>query len=274
MQRLSFGDLITIHDALCEWKRNIEANGASPGTVKTYLRNLERMFKNTSANVSTITSEQIDRFVNAKDQKSLSTKNGRLAAAKSFMHFCSSSGFVIGNPADLVQVKLHDLELEQLEPDKRKPLPLALLGDISDLPIFWQTAILFAAHQGFRLSDVAQLAWASFEQPGKVLWYPDKTRRRMIADLHPACAEIIKKVRPTHRVLFPKECEIAQDPNRRAGLSVQFSRILEARGLQGYCFHGLRHDFATRLARETQDLDKVRDRLGHTSTKTTEIYVH
>ena len=268
------GRSVKAEDAIKLWKDSLKACGKSSSTIDTYVGMVRQLLPDRSINIADVTVDHIDDFVNARDGNSLATKQLRLACSRLFFSFCSASNFIAGDPSKLVGVRKHDLEHEQMERERRKVLTLDMLGDISGLPDFWRIAILFGVNHGFRLSDTAQLTWASFETVGKLIWFPDKTRRRMETDIHPDCSGAIAGLNRVGRYLFPEEREIARDSKRRALLSVKFSRLMVARGLAGYTFHGLRHGFATGLAKAGNNLEEVGAKLGHKSVETTKIYVH
>lgn len=51
-------------------------------------------------------------------------------------------------------------------------------------------------------------------------------------------------------------------------------RVLKGTGIKGFCFHDLRHTFATRLVQMGIDIYKVQKLLGHRDIKTTQRYAH
>ncbi|WP_459765326.1 tyrosine-type recombinase/integrase [Alkaliphilus crotonatoxidans] len=53
-----------------------------------------------------------------------------------------------------------------------------------------------------------------------------------------------------------------------------FARILKAAGISYKKFHTSRHTFATKLFEKDVPLSSVQELLGHSSSKTTEIYTH
>jgi len=53
-----------------------------------------------------------------------------------------------------------------------------------------------------------------------------------------------------------------------------FRLAVQRSGLSDFCFHDLRHTFASWLVSEGVELIKVRDLLGHTSIRMTERYAH
>jgi integrase len=74
--------------------------------------------------------------------------------------------------------------------------------------------------------------------------------------------------------VFPVQSALTCDPNKRATHSTYFGRILRRLGIEGKSFHCLRHTFASRRAAHGDTIDEIRIKMGHTSTVTTEGYVH
>ena len=57
-------------------------------------------------------------------------------------------------------------------------------------------------------------------------------------------------------------------------LRADFMKALKTAKVNGFCFHDLRHTFATRLIQRGIDLYKVQKLLGHRDNKTTQRYAH
>ena len=57
-------------------------------------------------------------------------------------------------------------------------------------------------------------------------------------------------------------------------MQTYWQRLRKHSGVKGLRFHDLRHDFATKLLRETGNLRLVQKELGHASIKTTTRYAH
>jgi integrase len=63
-------------------------------------------------------------------------------------------------------------------------------------------------------------------------------------------------------------------PITLSGLETEWKRLRKRAGVVGFRFHDYRHDFATKLLRQTGNLKLVSRALNHSSTKTTERYAH
>jgi len=63
-------------------------------------------------------------------------------------------------------------------------------------------------------------------------------------------------------------------PLTYAGVQTEWRRMRKRSGVVGFRIHDYRHDFATKLLRETGNLRLVQKALGHSSIKTTTRYAH
>jgi site-specific recombinase XerD len=53
-----------------------------------------------------------------------------------------------------------------------------------------------------------------------------------------------------------------------------WGNLMRESEIKNYCWHDLRHTFASRLAMAGVDLLAIKEMLGHSSVVTTEIYAH
>jgi integrase len=63
-------------------------------------------------------------------------------------------------------------------------------------------------------------------------------------------------------------------PITRNGLHSYWRRLLKEAGITGLRFHDLRHDFGTKLLRETGNLKLVQRAMNHAAIATTSRYAH
>lgn len=279
VQRLSAGGRVTGAKALDTWRSVAQANAMSPTTLDSYQAHIGRFLANAKLRdkpISNATFHMVDEFVNADDGAAAGTRRMRQHSLDNFFRVCSAHGYVLGNPADCVKVKMHKLTFSQKEPKERVPftdLELDVLHkEVTDG--FWRTAILLAEFYGLRLSDVAQLEWDCLSKPDRLVIWTDKRDRRLDLPLHPEVKMLLESLPRQGTYVFPYHAELARDMKRRAGLSVQFSRLLDRLGIKGKSFHCLRHTFATKRAAMGDSVDEIRRKMGHSATVTTQTYIH
>lgn len=266
-QRLSFGAEVRGREALLAFKDNLHLSNLAPLTMHRYYQMTEKFLgPHMEKSVQALTEQIVDAFVNPKSDIKASSRNCRHSALLAFFRFCNAKGFIVGNPAELIQVRTHSLGHAQME--RAEKVPVFNL-DTTGYPIFWRVVVAMGVHYGLRLSDVAGLSWASFADPTKLVIWTDKTRQRMEFPMVPEIGALMREVpRGCSVQVFPEEHAIAQSPTRRAKLSVDFKR------LSGVGVHQLRHGFATRLRRDGESITSIQQRMGHASAQTTAVYLH
>lgn len=266
VQRLTYGRRVDCTRAFAAWVDHTALSDLAPLTRHRYEMIVRRFLAGIGTRpVQSLDRKMVDAFINPEDDTKVGTRQGRRNALLSFFRFCNASGFIVGNPAELVEVRTHELTHPQMETTRKAPV----FGvNLDGLPIFHRIAALLGMKHGLRLSDVAGLQWASLDRPGKLVLFTDKTRKRMefvLDDETVAALEEVPKLDPD--VVFPDEWEVLQSPTRRALLSVNFKRFT------GVGHHQLRAGFATRLSREGVDMPEIVRRMGHSSHKMTEQYI-
>lgn len=129
--------------------------------------------------------------------------------------------------------------------------------------------VLLAADAGLRVSEVSRLQWRDVQlRRGRLRVRRGKGRKQRTVALTGRTADALSAL---------------QDAEGGDGAVVGLSRqrihelfrdlCLEA-GVPPRGYHNLRHSCGTRLYRKTQDLLLVARHLGHSTTKTAELYAH
>ena len=240
--------------------------------------------------IARLTEQHVDSYVNEKSDVTAATRGSRLAAICSFFMFCAARGYVVGNPAVLVEVRLRDLTHEQKEPKKRVPITadeyrriMAWPAEELTLGKFMAAATAIGYWTGLRLADIARLEWPCFTGTELIVWTGKRDKRVALPLSDPLIGSgqlkmvllgVAEDARPGARYLFPDAHKIATDPTDRAKLSVYYGRLLERVGIEGKSFHCLRHAFVTRLKKAGVTIEEIGRAVGHSNTKTTEGYAH
>ena len=127
-------------------------------------------------------------------------------------------------------------------------------------------AVLLAAFYGLRRASICDLLVRDVDFEAGTIGWATKTGQRLVRPLHPRVREALARL--AH--------------GRRAGdsllgytdyhsLTTAFRRLVQRVGLgRRFRFHGLRHDFGTRILRKTGNLRVAQEALGHSRITQTE----
>ena len=211
-----------------------------------------------------------------------STRKVRKSAVKSFLDFCYNKGWMLGRPANLSRVKMDMLTHLQKETMHRKSMDEGdIKAIIKEAGPFWKMATFLASETGLRLGDVCSLEWSCFDGNYVTVW-TDKRDKRVKVKVPDDVINSLCDIQVTDPVyIFPDRRETYKDRNRRAGLSVQFKRlccqVADVSGrddLKNKSFHGLRSYYAKTNKDKGKALEDIAKDMGHSSTKTTEVYIN
>ncbi|MDR6303957.1 integrase [Nitrobacter vulgaris] len=142
----------------------------------------------------------------------------------------------------------------------------------------------FAAASGLRLNECL-LRWSEVDWDTRRIAKPGKGDRRVIAHITNEVRSILWPLQGHHDefvfTYIAKRTRKAQKlvkgqryPVTYSGLKSAWKRIRSASKVENFRFHDIRHDFATKLLRETGNLKLVSKALNHADIKTTTKYAH
>ena len=280
---------ITVDEALAEWADWSKAGVRSPKTrynVLVTLAQWSREMTLGARSIGTISTDDIRPWVNPPDAP---TKRGtrllKLSAVRALFRYCLLKRYVLSDPSQLVSVDFRLMTHPQRE-TRHKPVftdaeityLLKRAGEAEPASItagFFRAAIILGRDLALRLGDICNLEWASFHYARRVVTvWTDKSNTRVEVPLTTRVVRLLANLpAEDDRYIFPSERAIANDPDRRAMLSVAFGRFFQGCGFAGYSFHCLRATYATTLARQGLSLAEIAVKLGHKSTTTTRAYV-
>lgn len=168
-------------------------------------------------------------------------------------------------------------------PKKEKQLPVILsqeevvkiLDAVDNLK--HKTLLMLIYSAGLRVGEVVRLKIADIDSQRKLIYLKSakgkKDRYTILSDV------ALATLRKYYKEYKPKEYLFEGAEGRRhiAERSVQnvFERTIKTAGIRKQAtVHSLRHSFATHLLESGTDLRYIQELLGHSSSKTTEIYTH
>ncbi|OSJ14387.1 integrase [Bradyrhizobium canariense] len=143
----------------------------------------------------------------------------------------------------------------------------------------------FVRASGMRLKECVTLRWSEVDFGTKQIVRLGKGRRRVVFPITAAVREILFPLREQH----PEFCftYVAVYGNKRlgrvrgqrypltyTGAKTAWQRLRAGSGLKDFRFHDFRHDFGTKLLRDSGNLKLVQKALNHRDIKSTLRYAH
>ncbi len=273
-----------------------------PSTLRGYRLNL-KVFLNFAPGVriNEINHELLDRFkayllndkihqITQKQGVSRATVNRYLTNIKTVMNWG-----LLYDKISHVDIKIHKVKKEPV----KRPLPRFLnteeiqkilnykeylpkscnkLSQEKTIPQLVEI-IKFLLVTGRRIQEVVNLKKKDVALADRrYVITKDKTERTnpvvKVFHLNDAAIEIIT---PLYEAKSDEEYIFSDEHGRKLsikGLGQRLKRLLSHLGIEGVMFKEFRHSFASHMRMAGEPLENIRDHLGHTTIKTTEIYAH
>jgi len=245
-------------NAIRDYLRYCEAAGMSPGTLKVKRSRLEHA----AARVDLLTATESDLIEYLASQTWLAeTRRSSRSHLRGFYTWAVRHGLRDDNPSTY---------LPPVKVPHGKPKPASedvIMRALDNADVTLRAMILLAAYAGLRRNEIATLKVRDVEAT-RIRVTGKGGRVRLVPihpELHEALQAQIRKVWPNEYV-FP-----GRFPGTHIGAYYVWEHIKAATG--GTPPHHLRHRFATRAYRTSNDLRSVQILLGHSSPTTTARYV-
>jgi site-specific recombinase XerD len=142
--------------------------------------------------------------------------------------------------------------------------------------------ILFAYYTGLRIGEIVNLSWSSVKLDERIIAigseeFSTKTREQRHIPVNETVFNLLSKY--INKVTSIKRRLVFTKPNGyqycSGYVSKTFKKACRKAGLsEAIHFHSLRHSFASQLVKKGIPLYTVKELMGHSSIKTTEIYSH
>ena len=167
--------------------------------------------------------------------------------------------------------------VRELMPDELELLDSTAREDYRDI-------LDFADASGLRLKECL-LRWPEVNWQGKQIVKVGKGGRKVVVRITPLVRSILWPLQGQHpEFVFTylakrtrKDKGLIKDqryPITYNGLKTEWKRHRARSGIKDFRFHDKRHDFATKLLRESKNLKLVQKALNHRNIKTTLKYAH
>ena len=283
----------TISKAIELFETKLRADGRSPHTVTSYLRDLGRLerFLTDRLNcpeVSGVTQDLLNEFLVSGpvirkpdgSPMSESSVNKAKTSMKSFFNWLAESCHIDSNPAAAIRIRhvqrpapdvLTDVEKKRLLKAVSNTKGKKAFRDFAVISLFLNTSIRVSELVGLDIDDVN---------------IPEKKITIRVKGGHTATRFLNARVRRVldsylkQRRKMPVETRALFISNQERRLSVRqvqrsFDEWLRSTGIEkNISVHGLRHTFATGLLERTGNLALVQQSLGHRHISTTTVYAH
>jgi integrase/recombinase XerD len=258
----------TPEEALTEW---MQTRRYSANTIKVYRDCLKLFLHHVNKPIHAITESDVQRFNSdyiVQRNLSASFQNQCINAIKLYFSLCQQRKF---NP-HLVQ-----------RPRRSKPLPNVLskeevkllLDSLRNTKHRMMLALIYSC--GLRRGELLSLKPADIDSKRMVVLIRNgKGRKDRIVPLSP---KILEQLRAYFRMYRPRiylfEGQHAGAAYDERSLQQVLKQAVQRAGInKPVTLHWLRHSYATHLLESGTDLRYIQELLGHSSSKTTEIYTH
>ncbi|WP_022846759.1 tyrosine-type recombinase/integrase [Desulfurobacterium sp. TC5-1] len=258
---------ITLSDFLNEYIEWV-SESRSQGTYKKILT-ITKQFLEFCGNIpiDALDVKLFDRYIIHLRKKKLSfqTINGHIRHLKAAFNKAVNWNYIDKNP--IASYKL--LKIQEKLPRFMMPEQIHKVASIIDNKIL-REIFYFLVYTGMRRGELVSLTWKQIDlKNGIIILDKTKNKKVRIIPIHPFLKRILlEKLEedpdPRERV-FPVKADFVTK-----GLKRYFRKA----GIPEFRVHDLRHTFASLLAMEGVSLKIVKELLGHSDYKTTEIYAH
>lgn len=252
-----------------ELRQLLVRKGYSPKTIKSYLNHLRRYLEFSGNKVDIMNINQYLLYLLEEKDLSHSYSNQAVNAIKAYLK--------------VSQVCSYKEVMKIERPKKEKKLPKVLskkeVKSIFDVLNNEKhiTELMLAYSCGLRVSEVARMKLNDIDSERMLIIIKQgKGRKDRVTNLS---EKMLNQLRIYYKQYKPKEWLFeGQKENKhistRSLQNIFNAAVIKAKINKEVTFHSLRHSFATHLLESGVDLRYIQELLGHSSSKTTEIYTH
>jgi integrase/recombinase XerC/integrase/recombinase XerD len=229
-----------------------------------YWKDFENARLDTSVEVQPALVTDFLSFVSSMRTYKPKTFHRMISTLSSFYRFLSAQGGVVNNPlAGIERPRIKQQEIRYLKHDQ----VLRLIDAIEDPRDKLIVRTIYAT--GVRVSELCSINIGDIDSDERTIRIRGKGEKIRIVFVDEETMEAIRKFIGT-RIEGP--LFVGQQGKHISPRAVQ--HIFRHYAPAGITPHKIRHSYASELYRRSKNLRVVQENLGHTSIKTTEIYLH
>lgn len=248
------------HFAYYVWLRR----NSDPQKLMVYWEDFSKARLDTSVDVRPVFITDYFTFINSMKPYKPKTTHRIISTMSSFYRFLYSQGVITASPmTGIERPKIKDQELLYLKHSQ----VLRLIASIEDDRDRLIVRTIYAS--GVRVSELCGINIEDIDFEDEMIKVRGKGGKiRIVFVDHETLEEISHFI--GNRIMGP--LFLGQQGHHISPRSVQ--HIFKKYAPQGITPHKIRHSYASELYRRSKNLRVVQENLGHTSIKTTEIYLH
>ena len=259
-------------NAIEKFRRWLFSKRYSENTIKTYtdaLRSFLVFYRHIS--ITEITNEHVIHYNNEfilENKLSASYQNQIVNALKLF--------FLVVTEKSIDPQLIHRPKVSKLLPNVlSKQEVKEILNSSINLKHRTMLSLIYAC--GLRCSEVLNLQFSDIQtERGLLMIRNSKGKKDRIV---PISLKVIEMLRDYYKIYRPTkwlfEGQIVGEPYKARSLQSALHRSVDKTAIKKpVTLHWLRHSYATHLLETGTDLRYIQELLGHSSSRTTEIYTH
>jgi site-specific recombinase XerD len=248
------------HFAYYIWLRR----NSDPQNLLVYWEEFSKARLDTSVDVQPVFITDYFSFINSRKTYKPTTTHRIISSLSSFYRFLYSQGVITANPMIAIErPKIKDQELRYLKHSQ----VIRLIASITDDRDRLIVRTIYAT--GVRVSELCGINIEDIDFEDEMIKVRGKGGKiRIVFVDHETLEDISRFI--GNRIEGP--LFLGQQGHHISPRSIQ--HIFKLYAPQGITPHKIRHSYASELYRRSKNLRVVQENLGHTSIKTTEIYLH
>jgi len=219
--------------------------------------------------LSKITSELIEEKLKVHETKAPATYNKYLAVSASMLKFALNKKYINSNPCKEIKSFKIDNEIRRFLSEDEKT---RLIKSAKDIGGKFYLKVAMALTTGMRKGELEKLRWKDIDFDSGIASLSDtKNGEPRCVTIPATTMPLVKKHRGVgNMLLFPSSV----NPDKAFDYKKQWANCLKDANIQNFRWHDMRHDFASRLARDGRSMLEIKKALGHKKVVSSERYAH